>query len=107
MTEPVRIEDAVAALREAWKPQDIAYVNETAVRLARLDGEFPWHKHSDDELFLCWKGTFKIEFAGGEAVALEAGDLFVVPSDTEHRPAANEPAYALVIERRETNQYGD
>ena len=102
MNAPVRIQDAVDALQEAWKPQDIAYANETAVRLARLDGEFPWHKHGEDELFLCWEGTFRIELANKESVTLDAGDLFVVPPETEHRPVADAPAYALVIERRET-----
>jgi hypothetical protein len=34
---------------------------------------------------------------------LEAGELFVVPRGIEHRSVADEPAYALLLERQETN----
>jgi quercetin dioxygenase-like cupin family protein len=39
--------------------------------------------------------------------AKRAGDVFVVPAGTRHRPVADEPAVALLFERAETKQYGD
>ena len=104
---PVSIVTEAARMTEAYQPRDLAVANETVVRLARLEGAFPWHHHDEDELFLCWRGTFRIEMRGRDAVTLSEGELFVVERGLEHRPVADAAAYGLVIERLETNQYGN
>jgi mannose-6-phosphate isomerase-like protein (cupin superfamily) len=74
------------------------------VRTAKLLGAYDWHHHEEDELFLCWEGSFRIEMEGSDPVLLNAGDLLVVPAGTEHRPVADQPAVTLLIERPETEQ---
>jgi mannose-6-phosphate isomerase-like protein (cupin superfamily) len=102
----VSITAAIAALKGPWQPLDLAVANDSVVRLARLEGEFPWHHHEDDELFLCWDGEFRIEMKGVEPLMLRAGELFVVPAGVEHRPVAKRAAHAILLENSETLQYG-
>jgi mannose-6-phosphate isomerase-like protein (cupin superfamily) len=101
------IPDAIASLSGPWQPVDIVRVNDAIVRVARLEGEFPWHVHDEDELFLCWEGEFVIELEGAEPVAMSGGDVFVVPRGVRHRPVAKATAHAVLLERPETKQYGN
>ncbi len=104
----VSLDTVADSITEAWKPIDLAAVNEASVRMARLEGDFPWHHHAEDELFLCWRGTFRIELEGHATAHLSPGELFVVPRGVRHRPVADAgPAYTLLIERSETKQYGE
>jgi quercetin dioxygenase-like cupin family protein len=104
---PISIAAVVAELPGPFLPRDLVVANDAVVRVARFEGDFPWHHHDEDELFLCWDGSFRIEMEGREPVTLRAGDLFVVPQGLEHRPVADEPAHALMLERPETKQYGN
>lgn len=105
-SEPIAIDQVIAGLPGPWQPHDLVTANDAVVRVARFEGEFPWHQHDEDELFLCWDGTFRIELEGRDPVELTAGQLFVVPKGTQHRPVAERPAHALMLERPETRQYG-
>lgn len=105
--DPISITAAISRLAGPWQPTELASANDTVVKVARLHGEFPWHHHDEDELFLCWDGRFRIEMRGMSSVALQQGELFVVPAGIEHRPVADQPAHALLLERPETLRYGN
>jgi quercetin dioxygenase-like cupin family protein len=98
--------EAAASLTEPWQPIEVARADEAVVRVARLHGAFPWHHHAEDELFLCWEGRFRVEVEGGPSVVLGPGQVVVVPRGRRHRPVADEPAVAVLVERAETRQYG-
>jgi quercetin dioxygenase-like cupin family protein len=120
-TQPVSINEVISALPGPWQQRDLATSNDAVIRVARFEGEFPWHTHEDDELFICWDGSFRIELEEADAagsqpsaeiseriavVTLNAGELFVVPAGTRHRPVAEQTAHGLMVERPRTEQYG-
>ena len=105
--ETVDLNLLAQGIREPWQRVDVVSVNDAIVRMAMAHGEFPWHHHEEDEFFLCWSGTFRIEREGEDPVSLGPGQVFVVPRGVRHRPVADEPAVALMIERPETKQYGE
>jgi quercetin dioxygenase-like cupin family protein len=104
---PISIPSVAAELDRPFEPRDLVGVNEAIVRIAAIEGEFPWHHHDEDELFLCWEGAFRIELRDGDPVDLRTGDVFVVATGREHRPIADQRAVILMLERPETLQYGN
>ena len=107
MSEVVDVRKVLAQISEPFQQRDLVRANDAIVRVARLRGDFPWHTHEEDELFLCWEGRFRIEMEGRDAAELGEGQLFVVPRGVRHRPVAERDAAVLLLERPETKQYGN
>jgi mannose-6-phosphate isomerase-like protein (cupin superfamily) len=101
------LEESFAKINEHWRPKVLASLNGQEVRLVKLKGEFPWHHHdTEDELFLVWKGRFRVEFRD-HVVELGPGDLVMVPRGVEHRTAADEEAEVILFEPAETRNTGN
>ena len=96
-----------AALTELWSPRVIAEVDDSYIKVAKVQGTFGWHAHTDeDELFLILKGRLRIEMEQGP-VELAAGEIFVVPKGVRHNPVAEEECHVMLIERKSTLHTGD
>lgn len=104
---PVRLAEKLALLREHWSPRVVAELNDYQFRIAKLKGEFVWHRHPEtDEAFLVLEGRLVIELRDGR-VELGPGDLYVVPKGVEHRPVAAEECGVLLVEPRGVVNTGD
>lgn len=96
-----------ASLTELWSPRVIAEVDDSYIKVAKVQGTFGWHAHADeDELFLILKGRLRIDMEAGP-VELGAGEIFVVPKGTRHNPIADEECHLMLIERKSTLHTGD
>jgi mannose-6-phosphate isomerase-like protein (cupin superfamily) len=93
---------------ELWSPRVIASANGQFVKLAKVQGEFVWHSHADeDEVFIILKGRFTLRFRDREDVTLGEGDLYVVPRGVEHCPVAAEETWVMLLEPAQTKHTGD
>ena len=98
MTTKIDIGEKFALFSERWRPKVIAALNGQEVKLVKVQGEFPWHHHdNEDEFFLVWKGRFRVEFRD-HIVDMKAGECVVVPRGVEHRTCADEEAEILCFE---------
>lgn len=104
---PVNITEKLAEFSELWSQKTVAVLNDYEVKLAKLHGEFVWHRHEDtDELFLVLNGRLTIQLRDGD-VELGPGELFVVPRGVEHRPVADVETAILLFEPAGTMNTGD
>ena len=96
-----------ATFTEHWKPKIVADLNDSCVKLVKLQGEFIWHHHDDeDELFFVVKGRLVIKLRDGDLVINE-GQFAVIPKGVEHVPVAKEEVWAMLIEPRSTLNTGN
>src|ERR671918_698048 len=54
-----------AMIGEHWRPKVVAELNGQELKLVKIKGEFPWHHHDIDEMFLVWRGRFRLETKEG------------------------------------------
>lgn len=106
--ETVDLATAFDAVHEHWSPNVVAQVNDQYVKVAKVQGEFAWHSHAEeDELFYVVRGNLDIEYENGRTVSLAPGSLHVVPRGVLHKPVAREECWIVLIETVSTKHTGD
>ncbi len=107
MIRAVNLTEKFGLFSDQWSPKIVADLNDSHVKLAKLQGEFVWHQHAEeDELFVVIRGELTIELRDG-SVTLGPGELVVIPRGTEHRPVAREEVHLMLIEPKGTKHTGD
>ena len=95
---PVDLVQKLALVDQQWSPKIVARLDDHEVKVVKVQGEFVWHHHDSDEMFLAVAGKLVIQLRGGD-VTLTPGQMFVIPAGVEHCPRAESEAHAVVIER--------
>jgi mannose-6-phosphate isomerase-like protein (cupin superfamily) len=99
--------EKLSQIAEHWTPRLAARVNDTDVKLVKLQGEFVWHHHeNEDELFLVVKGRMLMQFRDREEW-VDEGEFILVPRGVEHRPVAPAEVHVLLIEPTGTLNTGN
>ena len=112
MLEVVRLSERFREIAQPWQPRVVGRVNDFHVKVVRLQGEFLWHHHeNEDELFLVMAGTLEIRYrdaSGAEqAATLGPGELVVVPRGVEHMPVARGEVEVVLYEPATTLNTGN
>ncbi len=99
--------DIARSLSELWSPRVIAELDDSYIKVAKVQGTLAWHRHADeDELFFVLEGRFRLEFEDG-VVELGPGELHVVPRGVLHNPVAERECLLMLVERKSTRHTGD
>jgi mannose-6-phosphate isomerase-like protein (cupin superfamily) len=105
--EKVNLQQKFSLFSEHWSPKIVGELNGQHVKLAKLKGEFVWHKHDEeDELFFVVKGSFKMEYRD-RTVEVNENEFLIVPRGVEHKPVAEEEVWVMLFEPTSTLNTGD
>jgi mannose-6-phosphate isomerase-like protein (cupin superfamily) len=108
--DPISLDLACSALQELWSPRVVGQVNNQYIKVAKIQGEFPWHTHDhEDEMFLVLRGHLRIgrSEADGGSVSVLPGQFFIVPRGTRHNTSAEEETWIALIESTTTLHSGN
>ena len=103
----INLNEKYSKFSKHWSPRIIAEMNDYQFKLAKIKGEFIWHKHKDtDETFIVLDGNMSIKLRK-KTINLSAGEMFVVPKGIEHKPYSEKECKILVIEPKGVINTGD
>ncbi len=105
----INVKEKFEKFSKQWHPHQIATVDDMQVILAKIQGEFVWHQHQDeDELFFVQKGILEMHFRDKVEIVKE-GELIVVPKGVEHCPKSmgDEEVHVLLFEKLATKHTGE
>ena len=106
MSKAFTLNEAFHHITDHWQPVNVAYVNDSVVRAAKIKGSYHWHRHEqEDELFWVVKGAMDIHLRD-DTISLHEGECYVVPKGVEHKPVAQEEAWILMLEPSTTISQG-
>ena len=103
----INIQEKFDLFSDHWSPKRIGELNGQQIILAKIQGEFVFHKHDDqDELFMVMKGQLILELRD-RTVVVNPGEFYTVSRGVEHKPTATEETHLLLLEPLGTKHTGD
>jgi mannose-6-phosphate isomerase-like protein (cupin superfamily) len=109
--DKVNLAQKFSLFSEQYEPKIVGEINDTYVKLAKLQGDFMWHHHEmEDELFLVVKGELrmKIRDDGGEReIVIHPGEFIIIPHGVEHFPTADVETHVMLLEPKTTLNTGN
>ena len=96
--ELIDIPTIVEACKDKWFNQTLTNVNDSAIRIGIVQGEYHWHKHdNDDEFFFVLEGQLLIDLED-RTIELKPNQGVTISKGVMHRPRALHKAVMLMVE---------
>jgi mannose-6-phosphate isomerase-like protein (cupin superfamily) len=96
MPDAINLWNNLATFADCWTPRVIAETAGCQLKLVKLHGEEVWQFPADRIVFVL-DGELVLKLRG-ESVSLSAGEMYVVPRDTVHRPMAPDECSVMLVE---------
>lgn len=107
----VNLAQKFSLFTEQYQPKIIGEINDLHVKLVKLQGDFVWHHHdNEDELFLVVKGALRMrirEEGSERQFVITPGEFIVIPHGVEHLPSAEEETHVVLLEPKTTLNTGN
>ena len=103
----INLAEKFASFEDRWSPKIVGEINDSFVKLAKLEGEFVWHHHeAEDEMFLVIKGSLLMKLRDRE-IQIDEGEFVIIPCGVEHLPVAAGEVHVLLLEPKSTLNTGN
>ncbi len=101
MSNKTSINELAAMLTNPYMHLELGQVNDHAVYVLNFMGDYPYHRHTQDEMYLVLQGSIKIRYRNQPDITLNANECAVVKAYTTHSPSSETGSLVLMIKPKE------
>ena len=101
MSSKISVDELAAALTQPYVHLELGQVNDHAVYLVRFKGDYEFHRHTRDEMYMVLEGEATLLFSHEPPLVLKKNECAVVRSYTTHSPSSQEGALVLMFKPKE------
>ena len=109
--DKVNLAQKLSLFTDHYSPKIVGEVNDAYVKLVKLQGDFMWHHHdNEDELFCVVKGALRMrvrENGSEQEFIVHPGEFIIIPRGVEHLPSADEETHVMLLEPKTTLNTGN
>ncbi len=109
--EKVNLARKFSLFSEHYSPKIVGEINDSFVKLVKLQGDFMWHHHDgEDELFFVVKGELRMRIRENgveREEVIRPGEFIIIPHGVEHLPSADEETHIMLLEPKTTLNTGN
>jgi mannose-6-phosphate isomerase-like protein (cupin superfamily) len=111
MIKKINLAQKLSLFTDHYSPKIVGELNDCYVKLVKLQGEFVWHHHdNEDELFFVVEGALRMrvrEDGSEREFVITPGEFIIIPRGVEHLPSAEEETHIMLLELKTTLNTGN